>query len=76
MKPITAARVMASHAAMCRSIPATTDRQYPTARDVLRAGIYRAATRKEMVAAQSIWDSEGGATESSERPTGTPRLSP
>jgi hypothetical protein len=76
MKPITEARVTASHAAMCRSMPAATDRQYPTIGDVLRAGIYRAATRKEMVAARSIWDSEGGATESSERPTGMPRLSP
>jgi len=63
MKPITDARVMASHAAMCRSMPAATDRQYPTIGDVLCAGIYRAATRKEMVAAQSIWDSEGGATD-------------
>ena len=76
MEPITEARVKARHAAMCRSTPAATDKQYPTAGDVLRAGICRAATRKEMVAAQSIWDSEGGATESSERPTGTPRLPP
>jgi hypothetical protein len=76
MEPITEARVKGSHAAMCRSTPAATDRQYPTAGDVLRAGIRRAATRKEIAAAQSIWDSEGGATKSSERPTGTPRLSP
>ena len=31
-----------------------------TVRDVLRAGMRRRARRKEM-AAQSIWDSEGGA---------------
>jgi hypothetical protein len=76
MEPITEAPVMASHAAMCRSTPAAADRQYPTAGDVLRAGIRRTATRNEIVAAQSAWDSEGGTTESSERPTGTPRLSP
>ncbi len=33
-----------------------------TVRDILRAGIRRRARRKEM-AAQSIWDSEGGAGE-------------
>jgi hypothetical protein len=76
MKPITEARLMTSRAASRKSTPAATDRPYLTARDVLRAGIYRTATRKEMVAAQLIWDSEGGASDSSERPTGTPRLAP
>ncbi len=33
-----------------------------TVRDVLRAGVRRRARRKEM-AAQSIWDSDGGAGE-------------
>ena len=33
-----------------------------TVRDILRAGVRRRARRKEM-AAQSIWDSEGGAGE-------------
>jgi hypothetical protein len=76
MKAITEARRMTSHFALRKSTPAATDRPYLTAWDVLRAGIYRAATRKEMVAAQSIWDSEGGATETSERPAGTPRFAP
>ena len=63
MTHITEARVIANHAAMGRSTPAATDRPYLTAREVLRAGISRAAGRKEMAAAKSMWDSEGGATD-------------
>src|SRR4029077_21213772 len=63
MTHITEARVIANHAAMRRSTPAATDRPYLTAREVLRAGISRAAGRKEMAAAKSTWDSEGGATD-------------
>jgi hypothetical protein len=33
-----------------------------TVRDILRAGVRRRARHTEMVAAQSTWDSEGGAT--------------
>jgi hypothetical protein len=33
-----------------------------TVRDILRAGVRRRTMYSEMVAAQSIWDSEGGAT--------------
>jgi hypothetical protein len=59
----TEARVIANHAATGRSTPADTDRPYLTAREVLRAGISRAAGRKELAAAKSTWDSEGGATD-------------
>ena len=34
-----------------------------TATDMLRAGVRRRARRREMVAAQSTWDSERGGTE-------------
>lgn len=63
MTHITEARVIANHAATGRSTPAATDRPYLTAREVLRAGISRAAGRKEMAAAKSTWDSEGGAND-------------
>jgi hypothetical protein len=43
-------------------MPAATDRPYLTVHEVLRAGRRRAAGRKDMAAAQSTWDSEGGAT--------------
>ncbi len=59
----TEARVIANHAAMGRSTPAATDRPYLTVGEVLRTGIRRAAGRKEMAAAKSTWDSEGGATD-------------
>ena len=35
-------------------------------RDILGAGVRRRAKRREMLAAQSMWDSEGGATEETE----------
>jgi len=57
------ARVAGRHAAMGRSAPAATDRPYLTIHEVLDAGIRRAARRKDMVAAQSTWDSEGGANQ-------------
>jgi hypothetical protein len=57
------ARVIGNHADMGRSTPAATDRPYLTVYEVLRAGIRRAAGRNDMTAAQSNWDSEGGANE-------------
>jgi hypothetical protein len=53
---------MANRAAMGRSTPAATDGPYLTVGEVIRAGMCRAAARKEMAAAKSTWDSEGGAT--------------
>jgi hypothetical protein len=61
MTHITEARVIASDATVVRSTPAASDRPYLTAGEVLRAGMGRAARRKEMAAAKSAWDSEGGA---------------
>ena len=63
MTHITEARVIANHAAMGRSTPAAGDRPYLTVGELLRAGIRRAAGRKEMAVALSTWDSEGGATD-------------
>jgi len=63
MTHITEARVITNQRAMGRSMPAATDRPYLTAGEVLRAGMRRAAGRKEMAAAKSTWDSEGGATD-------------
>lgn len=37
-----------------------------TARDILDAGVRRRARHREMIAAQSTWDYEGGATGESE----------
>ena len=62
MTHITESRVIGNHANMGRSTPAATDRPYLTVGEVVRAGICRATRRKEMAAAQSAWDSEGGAT--------------
>lgn len=63
MTHIIEARVIGNHAAMRRSTPAATGSPYLTVHEVLRAGIRRAAERKDMAAAQSKWDSEGGAIE-------------
>jgi ribosome-associated translation inhibitor RaiA len=60
MTHITEPRVIGNHAEMGRSIPAAPYAP-PTVRDILRAGVRRRARRKEMAAAQSAWDSEGGA---------------
>ena len=63
MTQITETRIIGNHAAMGRSTPAATDTPYMTFYEVLRAGLRRAAERKDMAAAQSMWDSEGGANE-------------
>jgi hypothetical protein len=63
MTHITESRVITNHVVKGISKPAATDRPYLTAVEVLRAGIRRTAGRKEMAAAKSAWDSEGGATD-------------
>ena len=52
-----------NHAAMGKPTPAATGRPYLTVGEVIRAGMCRAAAPKEMAAAKSTWDSEGGATD-------------
>jgi len=47
---------------MGRSTPAATDIRFLSVTEILRAGIGRATRRKEVAAAESTWDSEGGAT--------------
>jgi len=66
MTHITEVRVIGNHAAMGRSTPAVIDRPYLTLHQVLRAGVRRAAVRKDAAAAQSTWDSEGGANDAGE----------
>ena len=61
MMHIAEARVIGNHADMGGSAPAAA-RIPLTVTDVLRAGARRSAGRREMAAAQSTWDSEGGAT--------------
>jgi hypothetical protein len=61
MTHITEERVIGNHADMGGSITVAT-RTSLTVTDILRAGARRRTTRKEMTAAQSTWDSEGGAT--------------
>jgi hypothetical protein len=63
MTHIIEARVIGNHAAMGRSTPAASDRPYLTVHEVLRASMRRATDCKDMAAAQSKWDSEGGAIE-------------
>ena len=63
MTHITEARIIANHAATGQINAAATDSPYLTVGEVLQAGICRAAGRKEMAAAKSTWDSEGGATD-------------
>jgi hypothetical protein len=63
MTNITEARVIRNYAAMGRPTLAASDTPFLTAREILRAGVHRAAMRREMAAAQSMWDSEGGAPE-------------
>ena len=64
MTHITEARLIGNHAAMGRSNPAASDTAL-TVKDILRAGAGRRAgreeMREEMAAAQSTWESEGGA---------------
>jgi hypothetical protein len=60
MTQITEPRVIGNHAEMGGSTSAAS--YVPmTVKDVLRAGVRRRARREEMAAAQSAWDSEGGA---------------
>jgi len=66
MTYITEAEIIGNHAAMRRLPSLATDSPYLTVHEVLRAGIRRATGRRDMVAAQSTWDSEGGANEARE----------
>jgi hypothetical protein len=62
MTHITEARVIGSHAEM--GGPSQGNSHGPlTVFDVLRAGVRHRVRRAETDAAQSTWDSEGGATE-------------
>jgi hypothetical protein len=60
MTHITEPRVIGNHADMGRLAPAAA-RLPRTMPDILRAGRRLMIGRREMVAAQSTWDSEGGA---------------
>jgi hypothetical protein len=61
MTNITRARVIGNHAVTIR--PGRAAARIPlTVRDILGAGVRRRTRRREMLAAQSTWDSEGGAT--------------
>jgi len=58
MTHITEPRVIGNHAEM----GGPTDPHLPlTVKDIVRSGRRRRRWRREMVAAQSEWDSEGGA---------------
>ena len=60
MTHITEERVIGKHAGMARSTTVAT-RTSLTVTDIVRAGARRRATAQEMAAAQSTWDSDGGA---------------
>jgi hypothetical protein len=60
MTHITDSRVIGNHADMGGPLQATT-RKPLTITEILRAGISRRTRHMEMGAAQSTWDSEGGA---------------
>jgi hypothetical protein len=60
MTHLTEARGTGNNATISTSAP------YLTLHEVLRMGIRRAAGRKDIAAAQSTWDSEGGANEAEE----------
>lgn len=64
MTHITEARVIGNHADMGNSSP-DDSHVAATGFEILRAGVRRRVTREEADAAQSTWDSEGGATERS-----------
>ena len=71
MTHITEERVIGNHADMGGSTTVAT-RTSLTVTDILGAGGRRGITRKEMTAAQSTWDSEGGVTRECEvLPRGT-----
>ena len=63
MTLIIEGRVIANHPGVSRSTTAASNRPYLTVGDVLRAGVRRTAERKESAAAESTWDSEGGAAD-------------
>ena len=74
MTHITEERVIGNHADMGGSTTVAT-RTTLTVTDILRAGVSRRTTREEMTAAQSTWDSDGGATRECELlPRGTEGL--
>jgi hypothetical protein len=58
MTHITEERVIGNHAAMGKSPPAAPDTPFLTLENIFRAGARRAARRREILAAQSTWDSE------------------
>jgi hypothetical protein len=62
MTHVTDSRVIGNHADMGGPLQATS-RKPLTITEILRAGISRRTRRMEMGAAQSTWDSEGGAVE-------------
>jgi hypothetical protein len=66
MTHIIEAEVLENFAAMGRLTPPATGRPFLTIHEVLRAGIRRATGRRDMAAAQSTWDSEGGANQARE----------
>jgi hypothetical protein len=61
MTHITEARVIGNHADM-GSQPTAVTPKVLTVTEIQRAGMLRTARRTELAAAQSIWDSDGGAT--------------
>jgi hypothetical protein len=70
MTHITEARVVGNHADMGGSTPAAPDTA-STVKNIRRAGARRAARRRDILAAQSMWSSGGGATGQGEPvPTG------
>lgn len=62
MTHITEEPVIGNHKGLGLSTTVAT-RASLTVTDILDAGVRRRATRKEMTAAQSTWDAEGGASE-------------
>jgi hypothetical protein len=62
MTHITDSRAIGNHADM-GGPPLATSRKSLTVTEILRAGISRRTRRADMGAAQSTWDSEGGAVE-------------
>ncbi len=60
MTHITDPRVIDNHAAMGKSPPAVPDTPFLTLENIFRAGARRAARRREILAAQSTWDSKAG----------------
>jgi hypothetical protein len=58
MKHTTDPPAIDNHAAMGKSPPAASDTPSLTLENIFRAGARRAARRREILAAQSTWDSE------------------